>query len=57
MQSLTADDVRQMQSNGLTREVAQGWRDFYSNEFARNANNFAARNRADLMSSILGYMD
>ena len=54
--ALTADAVGQMQAQGLTREMATQWRGFYANEFARNANNLTARNRVQLMDTILGLM-
>lgn len=55
-QALTADAVGQMQAQGLTREMATQWRGFYSNEFARNANNLTAQNRVQLMDTILRLM-
>ena len=54
--TLTADAVGQMQAQGLTREMATQWRGFYTNEFARNANNLTAQNRVQLMDAILGLM-
>jgi RHS repeat-associated protein len=57
MQSLTVDAVAEMQSRGLTREMAMKWRDFYANEFNRNANNVAAQRRIKLMDAILGFMN
>lgn len=33
--------------------MATQWKDFYSNEFARNANNTTAKNRVELMQKIL----
>jgi len=42
-----------MQQQGLTQGMAKQWRDFYANEFTRNANNFTAKNRVDLMQKIL----
>jgi len=42
-----------MKQQGLTRDMATEWRDFYSNEFARNSNNQTAANRVELMNKIL----
>jgi len=55
-QSLNLDAVAQMQAQGLTRAMATEWRAFYANEFSRNANNLAARNRVELMDAILNLM-
>ena len=46
-----------MKGQGLTREMATQWRDFYMNDFSRNANNITAKNRVELMNKILGYME
>ncbi|MCO8161692.1 DUF4951 domain-containing protein [Pseudomonas sp. 21LCFQ010] len=53
LETINSSDVASMQKQGLTREMATQWKDFYSNEFARNANNFTARNRVKLMQKIL----
>jgi RHS repeat-associated protein len=56
LESLTADDVAQMQSQGLTREMATEWRAFYANDLERNANNVTAQNRIALLDAILNLM-
>ncbi len=53
MGTINPSEVAKMQNQGLTREMATHWRDFYSNEFSRNANNLTARNRVELMQKIL----
>jgi hypothetical protein len=52
-EDITSDVVSGMRQQGLTEGMAKQWRDFYSNEFIRNANNETARNRADLMQKVL----
>lgn len=42
-----------MREQGLTREMATRWKEFYSNEFSTNANNITARNRVEFMQKIL----
>jgi RHS repeat-associated protein len=39
----------QLENRGVTREMAQQWRDFYVNEVLRIPNNPSARGRAELM--------
>jgi hypothetical protein len=39
----------ELQRAGVTREMAEAWRDFYINEKARNPSNPSAAGRADLM--------
>lgn len=49
---------QEMESAGLTREIATAWRDFYKNEMMRVPNNPSAAGRADLMQravEILSY--
>ena len=55
--ALTVDSVSKMQSQGLTREMASQWRDFYRNEFSRNSNNVTAQNRVELMDKIIGFIN
>ena len=55
LNTLTVQEVTEMQSQGLTRAMTTLWRDFYANEFARNANNITAQNRVLLMQRILDY--
>ena len=45
-ESLTREELEQA---GLTRQIAEAWRDFYSDEVLRNPRNPSARGRADLM--------
>ncbi len=56
-QALTADQVREMQTHGLTKEMATQWAKIYANESARNSNNETAYNRAKLMEKIIRLMD
>jgi hypothetical protein len=42
-----------MKEQGLTKEMAEQWRDFYANDFVRNPNNDAAPWRVELMNEIL----
>lgn len=42
-----------MKAGGLSKAMAEQWRDFYADVFARNANNTAARERVRLMEKIL----
>jgi len=51
--SIDSAAVAKMKDQGLTKDMATQWRDFYSNEFSRNANNITAANRVDLMNKIL----
>ena len=51
--TITSDAVVGMKQQGLTEGMATQWRDFYSNEFSRNANNHTAENRAELMQKVL----
>lgn len=46
MRTLTREELEQA---GLTQEMAEAWRDFYRNEFARNPRNPSATGRAELM--------
>jgi len=39
----------ELERAGLPREMAEAWRDFYRNEFARNPRNPSAAGRAELM--------
>lgn len=48
--SLTRDELEQA---GVTRQMAQSWRDFYVNEVVRNPNNPSARGRAELMQHAI----
>ncbi|WP_229804921.1 DUF4951 domain-containing protein, partial [Neogemmobacter tilapiae] len=54
---ITRESVAEMQSNGLTREIAEGWRNKYANEFARNANNLTAGERKRLLEKIISLME
>lgn len=38
---------------GMTRELAEAWRDFYRNESVRNPQNPSAAGRADLMQRVV----
>jgi hypothetical protein len=55
--SVTAREVGVMEQQGLTRADATEIRDFYANEFARNAKNATAQARVNLMNNILKWMD
>ena len=55
MKEIGPDAVNQMRQGGLTEDMAAGWRDFYRNEFARNANNSTAKSRTDLFAEIFKY--
>ena len=55
--SVTAREVGVMEQQGLTRAGATQIRDFYANEFARNAKNATAQARVDLMNNVLKWMD
>lgn len=49
---------QELESSGVTREIATAWRDFYRNEMMRVPNNPSAAGRADLMQravEILSY--
>jgi hypothetical protein len=46
IRTLTREELERA---GLTREMAEAWRDFYRNEFARNSSNPSAAGRAELM--------
>ena len=46
IRTLTREELERA---GLTREMAEAWRDFYRNEFARNPRNPSAAGRAELM--------
>jgi hypothetical protein len=46
IQTLTRSELEQA---GVTRSMAEQWRDFYRNEMVRNPNNPSAAGRADLM--------
>jgi acyl dehydratase len=48
--SLTREEL---QRAGVTREMAEAWRDFYRNEMLRNPNNPSAPGRADLMQRAI----
>ncbi|GKT21013.1 DUF4951 domain-containing protein [Acidovorax sp. SUPP3334] len=56
IESINGGVVGQMQAQGLTRDMAIQWRNFYANEFSRNANNVTAQNRAQLMDRIFELM-
>ncbi len=51
--NINASSVAKMRQGGLTKDMATQWRDFYKNEFTRNANNTTAANRVQLMDKIL----
>ncbi|UCJ18865.1 hemagglutinin repeat-containing protein [Pseudomonas sp. MM211] len=55
--TINHSEVASMQAQGLTKQMAAQWRDFYSNEFNRNSNNLTARNRVALMQKILDNWD
>lgn len=42
-----------MREQGVMREMALRWKEFYSNEFSRKTNNITARNRVEFMQKIL----
>ena len=44
METLTKEEL---EKNGVTKEMAEKWRDFYKQEIARNPNNPSAAGRAD----------
>jgi hypothetical protein len=46
IRTLTREELERA---GLTREMAEAWRDFYRNELARNPGNPSAAGRAELM--------
>jgi hypothetical protein len=46
IQTLTRQEL---QNGGMTREIAEAWRDFYKNEALRNPGNPSAPGRVDLM--------
>jgi hypothetical protein len=46
MESLTREKLEQA---GMTRQIAEAWRDFYRAEVLRNPRNPSARGRTDLM--------
>jgi hypothetical protein len=46
IRTLTREELERA---GLTREMAEAWRDFYRNEFARSPRNPSAAGRAELM--------
>lgn len=46
---LSADARYAYAAAGLTRQMAEQWRNFYLNEFARNANNLTAGNGVQLI--------
>ncbi|WP_353615283.1 DUF4951 domain-containing protein [Paracidovorax valerianellae] len=56
IESLNGGVVNKMQIQGLTKDMAIQWRNFYANEFSRNANNVAAQNRVQLMDRIVELM-
>lgn len=43
----------ELERGGVTREIAQQWRDFYVNEVRLRPNNPSARGRAELMHRAL----
>lgn len=45
-ETLTREELEQA---GITRQIAEAWRDFYRAEVSRNPRNPSARGRADLM--------
>ena len=53
LKNINANSVAKMKEQGLTKDMATQWRDFYKNEFSRNANNTTAENRVKLMNKIL----
>ncbi|MFK9006896.1 DUF4951 domain-containing protein [Pseudomonas pergaminensis] len=57
LDTINSAEVTSMKDQGLTREMAKQWEDFYKNEFARNANNVTAKNRVELMKKILKYWE
>jgi RHS repeat-associated protein len=57
LRSLTPEDVARMQADGLTREIAQQWRDFYANDLLRNASNVTAGPRIELLDAIIKLMN
>lgn len=50
--SITKREVEAMAQQGLTRRMAEQWRDRYASEFARVPSNAAAQSRAELMQRI-----
>ena len=47
----------ELDTAGVTREIAERWRDFYRNEVVRHPRNPSARGRADLMQRAVGLLD
>jgi RHS repeat-associated protein len=54
METLTKEEL---EKNGVTKEMAEKWRDFYKDEIARNPNNPSAAGRADLMQHAADLLD
>ena len=44
--------LEELQSMGMTQEMAQRWADFYRNEARLNPKNGSARGRASLMQHV-----
>ena len=44
---------QELEHAGLTREIAEGWRDFYHHELARNPRNPSAADRVELMQRAI----
>ncbi|WP_373874359.1 DUF4951 domain-containing protein [Metapseudomonas otitidis] len=53
LKTITPSELASMREQGLAREMATRWKEFYSNEFSTNANNITARNRVEFMQKIL----
>jgi len=53
LEFINTETVAEMKAGGLSKAMAEQWRDFYAGVFARNANNTAARERVRLMEKIL----
>ncbi len=46
----------ELERAGLTREMAEAWRDFYRHELARNPRNPSAAGRAELMQRAVEFL-
>jgi hypothetical protein len=53
LNKVTAQDVAQIKTQGVTLEMAQAWQAFYENETLRNPGNPTAPFRAQLMKKIV----
>lgn len=54
MKTLTREEL---EKKGITKDMAEKWRDFYQQEAARNPNNPSATGRAELMQRAVDLLD